>query len=458
MTTEGSILMQKKLLAVAVAGALAAPAVAMAQSAVTISGALNFWYESVGASGATNGTAAAAGSLGADVKTRDRIQDAVGSNIRFTVVDDIGGGLQAFGQVESAVLGNGDTRNNAINTGSNAATAGGWANRNSGVGLRGAAWGEVLLGIWDIHYNEQYAADSQIIKGTAQSSILGLMNTFGTQGMASVNTAIGARYSNVIRYQSPSWAGFNFKAAYARPTDGPVSTQNGSTPTTGDIGGAKNRVFNFAPQYANGPIFVGLSVLRDKDITVGPSTLWNGGAANVMAAGLEDVTSSRLSFAYTFPFGLKVGAIYDRSTLKVHNVDTVAAGSELKRNVWAIPISWTTGPHTIFGLYGRTTALKGNIGNAAGVSTDITAATVTPTASTTGAETVGDNTRARMISLGYQFDLSKRTNVHVNFTQITNDRFAGYDFFSNNAGMTQAGNASFGADPKSISVGLRTAF
>src|SRR5258706_6203389 len=106
MTTEGSILMHKKLLAVAVAGALDAPAVAMAQSAVTISGALNLWYESAGASGATNATVPASTVSTFDVKTRDRISDGNGSNIRFTATEDISGGVQGFGQTGSAVLWN----------------------------------------------------------------------------------------------------------------------------------------------------------------------------------------------------------------------------------------------------------------------------------------------------------------------------------------------------------------
>src|SRR5258706_14683851 len=111
MTTEGSILMHKKLLAVAVAGALAAPAVAMAQSAVTISGALNLWYESAGASGATNATTAASTVSTFDVKTRDRISDGNGSNIPFTAPEDPGGGIAGLGQGGSPLLTNPPTRN-----------------------------------------------------------------------------------------------------------------------------------------------------------------------------------------------------------------------------------------------------------------------------------------------------------------------------------------------------------
>jgi len=431
--------MQKKLLAVAVAGALAAPAAAMAQ--VTVSGAINIWYEQAQATGASNTSTAAVSTF--DVKSRDRVQDGNGSNIRFTAVEDIGSGLQGFMQVESAVINQANTRNDAAGAG---AATGGWGTRNSGVGLRGASWGEFLIGIWDIHYNEQYAVDNQLIKGPSHSSVLALMNSFGTPGFATGGLAgltIGARYSNVLRYQSPSWSGFNFKVAYSRPTDGNVNTTAGSVNE-----GTKNKAINFAPQYSNGPIFVGLSYLKDSDLTTAPSTTYAGATGGpAVASTLWDITSTRLSGAYTFPFGLKLGLIYDSSKLK-GKATAPALGAEIKRSVWAIPISWNTGAHTIFATYAQASKLKGDIGGA-----DLSAINVTPAGG--APQAIGENSKAKFYSLGYQFDLSKRTNVHVNFSQIKNDNLVGYDFFANASGM---GPTNFGADPRIISLGLRHAF
>ena len=476
--------MQKKLLAVAVAGALAAPAAAMAQSSVTISGAVNIWYESAGASGATNTSSGAFGAPSTfDVKTRDRMQDGNGSNIRFTAVEDIGSGLQGFMQVESAVINNANTRNdaagnaagnvgvNAQNAGGSTQSAGGWATRNSGVGLRGQAWGEVLIGVWDIHYNEQYPADNQIIKGASHNSVLALMNSFGLAGSATSaggvgSVSIGARYSNVIRYQSPNWSGFNFKVAYARPTDNNVNTTAGSA-----LEGKKNTVFNVAPQWSNGPIFVGFSYLQDKDFALGTSGLFSGATsvvdsttgAAVTSGGTANrgtVTSSRLSGAYTFPFGLKLGLIYDQSKLKMSSTGATAAvtipDSEIKRNVWALPISFNTGAHTIFLVYAQSDKLKGSVGQTNGTSSDLSNIVVTPAG--TGATAVGDvssNSKAKFYNVGYQFDLSKRTNLHLSYSQIKNDKLAGYDFFANGVGMA---GGNFGADPRIISLGLRHAF
>src|SRR5882672_8590999 len=123
--------MNKKLLVTAVAGALAMPAAAIAQSSVTISGVLNVYYEQAGATGATNTVTPASTVSTFDVKNRDRIQDGNASNIRFTAVEDLGSGMQAFAQVESAVVSNANMRNDGVSNGAAAVTTtqtgGGWA-------------------------------------------------------------------------------------------------------------------------------------------------------------------------------------------------------------------------------------------------------------------------------------------------------------------------------------------
>src|SRR5205085_11687307 len=94
--------MPKRMLATLVA--LALPAVASAQSSVTVSGAINIWYELAAATGASNVVTPGSAVSTFDVPKRDRVQDGNGSNIRFTAIEDLGGGLQGFMQVESAVI------------------------------------------------------------------------------------------------------------------------------------------------------------------------------------------------------------------------------------------------------------------------------------------------------------------------------------------------------------------
>jgi predicted porin len=472
--------MHKKILAAAIA--LAAPAMATAQSSVTISGAINVWYEGAGATGATNTVPSTGGTLSSfDVKYRDRIQDGNGSNIRFTAVEDTGGGLQAFMQVESAVINNANTRNDAAGNASQAVTstqtAGGWATRNSGVGLRSQTWGEVLLGIWDVHYNEQDPVDNQRLRGPAHGTVLGVMNTIGSAGWATGTGSIGGlqigtRYSNVLRYQSPSWGGLNFRLAYARPTDGNV-------PTTGNsvTDGTRNRVISFAPQWSSGPVFVGFSLLRDADIVTTQATIYSGASLTNTASGaamgstvgsanaasgagtnLSTVTSARFSAGYAFPFGLRIGYVYDRSRLLLKSSGTSFGGSEFKRSVWSLPFSWSTGAHTIFATYAQASRLNGSIGQPGGADgIQLSNVGVTPSGASADALplVMGSETDARFYSLGYQYDFSKRTTLHLNYTQIKNNTLAGYDVFSNQVGMA---NGNFGADPIVVSIGVRHAF
>src|SRR5262245_36965819 len=125
----GKHTVHKKILAAALA--LAAPGAALAQSSVTISGSIKLWYELANATGASNIAQAGAAVTTFDLPRRDRIQDGNASNIRFTAVEDVAGGLQAFMQVESVVLNNAATRNDAAGNASQAVTntqvAGGFA-------------------------------------------------------------------------------------------------------------------------------------------------------------------------------------------------------------------------------------------------------------------------------------------------------------------------------------------
>jgi len=224
--------MNRKAIALAVATAFAAP-VAFAQSSVTVGGTINVMWDTVRAGGGT--AAAGAG----DLKSHDRVRDGAGSNIRFTVIEDLGGGNSAFVQIESAVINNADTRGNLVGAG---AVTGGWANRNSGIGIRSKTAGRFLIGVWDVHYDEMYKADPGWLIVNSGSSTLGLMNTFG--GGAAPVAGIGARYSNVIKWDSPVWGGFSLSVAYARPTDAAPANAAGTVADN-----KKNRMWSFSPRY-----------------------------------------------------------------------------------------------------------------------------------------------------------------------------------------------------------------
>ena len=88
--------MNKKLMAVAVAGAFAVPAVAFAQASnVQIAGRAQLSFANVKAEGATAGS-------NANIKGRNRVDDN-SSRLIFRGTEDLGGGLKAIFLMEEGV-------------------------------------------------------------------------------------------------------------------------------------------------------------------------------------------------------------------------------------------------------------------------------------------------------------------------------------------------------------------
>jgi predicted porin len=431
--------MNRKVLVAAVAAAFAAPAV-FAQSSVTVGGTINILWDHVRANGATAGG-------DANMPSHDRVRDGAGSNIRFTVIEDLGGGTSAFVQVESAVIQNSDTRADLVGNAQGVTTAGNstaiWGNRNSAVGIRSKAAGRFLIGVWDVHYHEHYAIDPAWIPGNSAWSTLSLTQNMGS-GL-NVNPAFGGRLSNVIKWDSPNWSGFSLSASYARPTDGvPVNI-------TGDIRqGKKNRNWSISPRFERGGLSVVYSYMQDKDATTNTTLSFAGTtlAPGAAAGAVWKITSNRLGIRYKFPFGLGIGAIWDSGKVDGRAIAPGMAVN-IKREVWAFPISYDTGNHHVMATYARARDWRGTIGGVG------TGGILSPAIGTTPAGTFnfGSDTGASFFSIGYMYNLSQRTNVSVGYARTRNEALVRYDMFANSSG-----NTSIGADPRSFSLGLRHTF
>jgi predicted porin len=425
------------LLAAAVAAAFAAPA-ASAQTALTISGMVNVTYENVKAGDSTGGDVA--GGANNSLKSHDRVRDGGLSNIRFFVSEDLGGGNSAFVQVESAVLQNSDTRNNAAGIGS--ATSG-WGNRNSAIGVRSKAAGRFLIGVWDLHYHELYSIEPGRDVTNAAAGMLGLMQNFGSG--FSLSPLIGTRYSNIILWDSPVWSGFSVTAGYARPTDSaPVNSP-------GDVrDGKKNRAWSIAPRFQSGGFLVRYSYLQDKDIATNATISLAGtplfGGATV--ASLSKVTSNRIGARYKFGNGFGIGLGWDSSKWRTAT-NTAGAQIDVERDVWSLPLTYETGNHMLFGTYAEANDWDGSVGGASWSSS--TNPAIGNAAA--GSLSFGSETGAKFYALGYSYLLSKRTNVHFTYQRISNDALVRYDFKDN-----PTGNTAVGADPESWSVGIRHTF
>lgn len=424
--------MKMKIIAVAVASALVAP-LAVAQSNVTVSGRLNFAFENIKATGATLGSAN-------DFSARNRVVDN-SSELRFSGREDLGGGLNAWFTIGAGV--------DISGAAAEPFARGLLASRNSGIGLDNKAWGSIMMGKWDVHYeagavppvgNVDFA---YIDQGLA--SFANILLGAGQQGVG----LAGGRLNNTVRYVSPTMSGFSAILAYARNVE-ETANANGVAAPNGD---RKPYQFQFAPQYMNGPVTAFYSYYIDKESNAG-ATAANVGAllgsvvagtptisATGIASGLRDIRGDRVGASWRFENGLKIGLLYDRQKSKIYNAVLGTGGAfeaDLTRTAWSIPVSYVTGPHKIAATYARANDLTGS---RSGLATGYDSA----------------DTGASYFSLGYRYGLSKRTSVFVDYAKISNKSRAGYDFFAY-AGVQGTGSAlpaaSIGADPQTVQAGL----
>lgn len=205
--------MQKKLIALAVAG-LASTA-AFAQSNVTIYGVADATYDYVGAA---KSTAASRVAMDGRVSTNS-------SYIGFKGTEDLGNGLKAVFQFE-----NGISFDSATGT---------WASRDSFVGLSGG-FGTVVAG------NLTAAGRALGAKLDVNSGATGIGYQAATFGkVAGTTTGVDDRTANAIAYVSPNFSGFSAIAAWG------AGSEQKDTVTRVD------NVWSLGLNYENGPVFAG---------------------------------------------------------------------------------------------------------------------------------------------------------------------------------------------------------
>jgi len=235
--------MNKKLIALAVAAASVAPA-AMAQTAnpVTLYGRVYVMFESVAAKGGAS-----------PVARRNRVSDQ-SSLLGVRGTEDLGGGLKAFFQLETAF------RPDSNNTT--------FAARNSGVGLQGG-FGSILMGRWDSPYKSATIAVDPFGDLTI-SGITGINNDQGNHDR---------RVQNVVQYWSPNFAGFAARVSYGA-NEGKTASLNPD-----EIAASLT--------YGKGPIYAFLTYEKLED----------------QAAGLNEQEAMSAGGAFTIG-PVKLGALY----------------------------------------------------------------------------------------------------------------------------------------------------
>lgn len=250
--------MQKKLIALAIAG-LSSTA-AFAQSNVTIFGTLRPSYDFISAKDA-NG---------------DKVHSttAMSSNtsiIGFKGEEALGNGLKAiFSLTYNIAMTN---ENQSI---------GGLGTQDTYLGLSSATWGSIKFGALNNAQKNVFASYDPF------SFSIGDYNNIFTQGVNSRNS--GAAY-----YQSPSWNGFTVHASYAlesRNDDDGYAFKNSKS-------GDNRAIHSLAADYKLGGLQLTAGMSQGKDETAG-----------VHVNGNNDFKSQRYGVAYTFATKTKVFGVY----------------------------------------------------------------------------------------------------------------------------------------------------
>jgi len=369
--------MNKKLVAVAVAGVLAAPLAAQAQTAnVTLYGRLNIDYELL--------TGKQADGTNPNVSRLSSNSSRLG--VRGT--ESLGGGLNAIFQIESNV--SGDTSNSS---------GSGLASRETFVGLQGA-WGTFKMGKFLMPLDDLHPIFGNV--PTYTTSILSTADLWAQGTQSKFNGGFDARLSNSLRYDSPVWAGFNFSSQISlRDSSGFADNGLNSPPAAtnptvygGDNGDHVSElrhayVWGLAGYYNNGPIQAGLGYESN---------------VNVRGPGLSDYD---ITFTGAYNFGVvRIAGVYEK--LKYD----VSSGGDLTRNFWGVSATAPIGPGALYAFWGRAEDGKGSAADGSRV----------------GGLTHGSQTGSDQYEISYTYPLSKRTQVYAGYVKLQNDAAAAYTF------------------------------
>jgi predicted porin len=376
--------MNKKVMALAVAGVLAAPAAALAQ--VQIGGSITIFYYNHDGDNDSVG------------RTGD-IMESSEPEIYVRGEDKLGGGNSAWFQCTSSLDG--------IIGGTSPASNAGWCGRNSAVGFRGG-WGNLFLGNWDqpqkLIFNRGRGWFGGTNAFTGGSAVL--LNGGSASGATNAQTTntFFRRQANSVNYHSPNWGGFSLMGSF--------SAANESTGNP-DSGPLDPRLISLAGQFATGPFYVGLGYEIHQDYN--PAGQAVGSAIGQYSGG--DDTALTLVAGFRIG-GFNIRALYNKSEYELGS--TAAAGGTMTLEVdgFGLFADWNiSGPHTL-----RAQVVQ--VGETSGTSTLPVGSYVQPVGTNcglSGTASCASDTGGSLAAFFYSYALSKRTELSAGVSSMSND-------------------------------------
>ena len=352
--------MQKKLIALAIAGL--ASSAAFAQTNVTIYGIADLGYVN-----ATSDVTGAADKEFSGIATGN----ASGSRLGFRAVEDLGGGWSAGALYEFGTL-----NPDGGAAGSAASVSGLGSIRQSYIHLTSTSMGSFQGGrIYTPGHNTLIKFDPEGASLFGPASRL----TTGMGGSINVGTINNSRLNNSVAWLSPNWKGFTAQAQYSFGESGRATT--GSTDD--------QKFWGLGVDYTNGPLAVAFAYHDFSDYL-----------GTVAAASETELTEWIVGASYDFGMLKLFGSYND---LDADNMATVGgagvAGAKVEGDMWqmgvTIPVFKAGSVHVSYANLDR----------------DARAAA--------GAAKV--NQDADGWGLSYWHNLSKRTTLYIGYTEVNND-------------------------------------
>jgi predicted porin len=423
--------MQKKLLGMAVAAAMVAPAAALAQ--VQVYGTANLTFNSVKYGESTGGTPSVS----------KMAINSHSSNFGIRSSETLGGGMTGWVQYEF----------NTQMERNNDPTSGNGTPRNSAIGLRGN-FGNVYMGTWETPYASTFRMwDVGSIGGYGPTTSVAMRReSTGSSPSSNCNNALpgaaggafntpttlcqhadGAgggtgtpggyalwrRYGSSVFYDSPSFSGFSFRIAYQ-----PNETKSAASPQLATAG------------------LSGTAVVTENPSSWSASLGWTGmgGKARAFVANMSNKDWSSIGqtdSGYTFGGGYDFGVVNVGLYMEQFTYKPVAGSQKAKGYGGGIAIPMGSG----------------KIGASYAIQKDFTGGGCEPAAS------LGCDNGGKMYNIGYEWNLSKRTVASFGYAAIENDPNAAYTWTGMPANQTGYATAALnGSDPSTLYVGLRHSF